>query len=81
MLDAAVSSEVMILTWSWETYYFASSEESVGPSYARMAAGSSALAVREPDARDLEAAVHICVDRAQDDGMDRYALADQERSQ
>jgi hypothetical protein len=46
MLYAAVSSEVMILSWSWETYYFASSEESLSPSYARMTAGSSALAVR-----------------------------------
>jgi hypothetical protein len=29
----------------------------------------------------VEAAVHICIDRAQDDCMDRYALAGQERSQ
>ena len=31
--------------------------------------------------RCLEAAVHIRVDGAQDDGMDRYALSSQERSQ
>src|ERR1700678_2486670 len=31
--------------------------------------------------RYLEAAVHICVDRAKDNGMDRYALAGQERPQ